>query len=738
MVLASGWRALMRCCQPVLPTPKATASDHQAQVPSFVGRVDEGEFNLEWKTATNDRVGCRRTTRDNTVCHQAMHLGDTCATPTAATEDIGSECDWTADDAAVVPSLWSGFDDEALMLQSTSAVTDPLACRSSGCESATRFRPLLLSDLLSAESSDEIDLELAMDPYEPVVLSLSLSQIDEEEISTETKSLCGCGQQRVCTPRVATTPENGAHDTRYLCWTPTPRSEEFDSESENGPCEAAAVPWSFSQTNEQRLYTSRTTPRDHRVTRQRTSRGRLFPSKAQLLSDLRLTLIEAIDQMDSRSAIVTGITGVDSSCFSRVEDGEVDFEDNGNCRVACPRRQHPRRRRRGRGRRRPIPCYTAEVEQVVHLPKDESTVDEITGIPYFIEDVNIEDICFYRVTANNRRVAHAQTPRERNILKNFLSNAMRHMLPPSVEDFYAMPTQITNGVRINGGPSILARGDEDEPEDQKALQDANSISPGRATPGRKLRRKQAGTEKRCTYRVILRHQEIIVSSESEEDYDGPLSPVSEEASMIRFCHSPSKQNRTTQLHQDPRETPAIFPVPSQCPRKPTKRRKTSTQTFVVCAASLLHVPRTAERPTRSLPPRRVSVPLRQSSKETVTRRIRRGPKKTSMIRFCHSPSKQNRTTQLHQDPRETPAIFPVPSQCPRKPTKRRKTSTQTFVVCAASLLHVPRTAERPTRSLPPRRVSVPLRQSSKETVTRRIRRGPKKTSMIRFCHSPSK
>ncbi|KFG56621.1 hypothetical protein TGRUB_316780, partial [Toxoplasma gondii RUB] len=528
MVLASGWRALMRCCQPVLPTPKATASDHQAQVPSFVGRVDEGEFNLEWKTATNDRVGCRRTTRDNTVCHQAMHLGDTCATPTAASEDIGSECDWTADDAAVVPSLWSGFDDEALMLQSTSAVTDPLACRSSGCESATRFRPLLLSDLLSAESSDEIDLELAMDPYEPVVLSLSLSQIDEEEISTETKSLCGCGQQRVCTPRVATTPENGAHDTRYLCWTPTPRSEEFDSESENGPCEAAAVPWSFSQTNEQRLYTSRTTPRDHRVTRQRTSRGRLFPSKAQLLSDLRLTLIEAIDQMDSRSAIVTGITGVDSSCFSRVEDGEVDFEDNGNCRVACPRRQHPRRRRRGRGRRRPIPCYTAEVEQVVHLPKDESTVDEITGIPYFIEDVNIEDICFYRVTANNRRVAHAQTPRERNILKNFLSNAMRHMLPPSVEDFYAMPTQITNGVRINGGPSILARGDEDEPEDQKALQDANSVSPGRATPGRKLRRKQAGTEKRCTYRVILRHQEIIVSSESEEDYDGPLSPVSEE------------------------------------------------------------------------------------------------------------------------------------------------------------------------------------------------------------------
>ncbi|EPR59486.1 hypothetical protein TGGT1_287235 [Toxoplasma gondii GT1] len=136
IVLSSGWRAPMRCCQPVLASPNVSVSDHRARVPSFLGRVDEEELNLEWKTATNDRVACRGKTRDNTVCHQAMHLGDTCATPTAATEDFGSDCDWTADDAAVVPSFWSGVDDEALILQSTSAATDPLACRSTGCESA--------------------------------------------------------------------------------------------------------------------------------------------------------------------------------------------------------------------------------------------------------------------------------------------------------------------------------------------------------------------------------------------------------------------------------------------------------------------------------------------------------------------------------------------------------------------------------------------------------------------------
>ncbi|KFH05739.1 OTU family cysteine protease [Toxoplasma gondii VAND] len=64
MFLSSGWHPLGRSC-PVLPSPKATASDQQAQVPSFVCRVDEGELNLEPAAAPTDRVACRAGEADN-------------------------------------------------------------------------------------------------------------------------------------------------------------------------------------------------------------------------------------------------------------------------------------------------------------------------------------------------------------------------------------------------------------------------------------------------------------------------------------------------------------------------------------------------------------------------------------------------------------------------------------------------------------------------------------------------
>nr|CEL72695.1 TPA: OTU family cysteine protease [Toxoplasma gondii VEG] len=92
MVLSSGWRALIRCCQPVLATPNVSASDKQELAPSFVGRVDEEELNLEPETKVNYRV-------------HATLQGDICWTPSTASEEFDPESHSCADDAVIVSSF---------------------------------------------------------------------------------------------------------------------------------------------------------------------------------------------------------------------------------------------------------------------------------------------------------------------------------------------------------------------------------------------------------------------------------------------------------------------------------------------------------------------------------------------------------------------------------------------------------------------------------------------------------
>ncbi|KEP62518.1 UNVERIFIED_CONTAM: hypothetical protein HHA_453650 [Hammondia hammondi] len=102
MVLSSGWHPVGRPC-PVLASPNLSASEEQARVSSFLGRVDEEELNLESETAANDRVACRSTTRDATVCHQAAHQKDTRSTPTARSEEFESVSECYADRSRVRP-----------------------------------------------------------------------------------------------------------------------------------------------------------------------------------------------------------------------------------------------------------------------------------------------------------------------------------------------------------------------------------------------------------------------------------------------------------------------------------------------------------------------------------------------------------------------------------------------------------------------------------------------------------